>query len=227
MTNRTVHVEATISAIREPSGNGRIPYVVSLTEGGTTIPLVYWPEIQPELTAKIRVGNVIQVKAKVAAYRGRLELVISRAESVELVSAPPEASSSANSTPAPTTAPPTPTASAAPTPSPAPPPTPPSATSSTPAERTLIGKIKEDWVGRNVAILGTISGIDNGVKSRHLSVQDRTGEIEVVLDDQVLGGLEVNRLVPGRALTITGPVKLVDGKLVIVPEGASAVTMSP
>jgi DNA/RNA endonuclease YhcR with UshA esterase domain len=60
-----------------------------------------------------------------------------------------------------------------------------------------------------------------------LSLQDRTGEIQVVLGETELTGLPVDRLVPGRALTITGPVKLLDGKPAVIPELAGAVTLTP
>ena len=82
-------------------------------------------------------------------------------------------------------------------------------------------------MGRAVVISGTISGVDKGDGSRRLSVQDRSGEIQVVLGSPVLSSLQTSQLVPGRALTIAGPVKLVDGKPVVVPEAPGAVTISP
>ena len=82
-------------------------------------------------------------------------------------------------------------------------------------------------MGRTVVFSGTISGTDNGDKSRRLSIQDATGEIQVVLAERELTGLHVDQLAPGRVVTITGPVKLLDGKLVVVPEAASAVMLAP
>jgi DNA/RNA endonuclease YhcR with UshA esterase domain len=209
LTNQAITVQAVVSAIREPSGGGA-PYIVSLTEGNATVPLVYWPDMQPQLATKVKVGNVIHAKVKVKLYRGHVELQISGPDAIDLVSAAPP---SAAPTTAPAEASTSPSPSAVATPSPAP-------------EQTVIGKIKEDWVGRVVVISGTISGIDSGDKSRRLSVQDRTGEIQVILSESELTSLPIDKLVPGRVLTITGPVKLLDGKPAVIPEVAGAVTLA-
>jgi len=209
LTNQAITVQAVISAIRESTG-AHSPYIVSLTESNATVPLVYWPDMQPQLAAKVKVGNVIHAKVKVKLYRGHPELQISGPDAIDLVSA--AAPSDASTNPAP---------EAAATPSPSTPTTPPPA-----PVQTVIGKIKEDWVGRVVVISGTISGIDSRDKSRRLSLQDATGEIQVVLSENQLAGLHADRLVPGRVLTITGPVKLLDGKPVVIPQAAGAVTQA-
>jgi hypothetical protein len=92
---------------------------------------------------------------------------------------------------------------------------------------TVIGKIKADWVDRAVIISGTISGSEATDKGRQVKVQDATGEIPVVLEEKVLSGLAAAELLPGRALTVTGPVKLYDGKPAVVPEAAGAVKLKP
>lgn len=210
LTNQVISIQAAISAVRVPAG-GRAPYIVSLSESNATVPLVYWSDMQAQLATKIGVGNVIHAKVKVKLYRGHVELQISGPDAIDLVSAAPQTGSPTNS---PTDATASPSPYVAPTPPQAPAP-------------AVIGQIKEDWVGRTVVISGTISGIDSGDKSRRLSLQDRTGEIQVVLGDTELAGLPVDRLVPGRALTITGPVKLLDGKPAVIPEQAGAVTLTP
>jgi DNA/RNA endonuclease YhcR with UshA esterase domain len=209
LTNQVIAVQAVVSAIREPSG-GRAPYIVSLTESNATVPLVYWSDMQPKLAAKVKVGNLIHAKVNVKLYRGHPELQISGPDAIDLVSAAPPSAASTNSPVG---------ASASPSPATAPTPT------SAPVQ-TVIGEIKDDWVGRVVVISGTISGIDNGDKSRRLRIQDATGEIQVVLSENQLTGLPIDQLVPGRVLTITGPVKLLDGKRGIVPEAAGAVTLA-
>jgi hypothetical protein len=210
LTNQAITVQAIISAIREPSG-GRAPYIVSLTESNATVPLVYWADMQPQLAAKVKVGNIIRARVKMKLYRGHPELQISGPDAIDLVSAAPSSAASTNS---PTDA------AASPVPS--------ASTNSPPAPvQTLIGQIKEDWVDKPVVISGTVSGIDSGDNSRRLSVQDRTGEIQVVLGGNVLTGLAVDQLVPGRAVTITGPVKLLDGKPAVIPELAGAVMLVP
>jgi DNA/RNA endonuclease YhcR with UshA esterase domain len=209
LTNQAITVQAVISAIREPSG-GRAPYIVSLTESNATVPLVYWSDMQPQLAAKVKVGNVIRARVKMKIYRGHPELQISGPDAIDLVSEAPESATSTNSLPDATVSP---APSTATTPPPAPVP-------------TVIGRIKEDWVGRIVVISGTISGIDKGDKTRRLSIQDATGEIQVVLSETLLTGLHVEKLVPGRVLTITGPVQMLDGKPAIIPEAAGAVTQA-
>jgi DNA/RNA endonuclease YhcR with UshA esterase domain len=92
---------------------------------------------------------------------------------------------------------------------------------------TVIGKINADSVDHAVIITGTISGSEATDKGRLVKVQDATGEIPVVLEGKVLSGLVVADLVPGRAVTVTGPVKLREGKPAVVPEAASAVKLKP
>ncbi|MGD1017860.1 MAG: hypothetical protein ABSA12_00945 [Verrucomicrobiia bacterium] len=208
LTNHAITVQAAISAIQEPSG-ARAPYVVSLMESNATVPLVYWSDMQPKLAEKVKVGNVIRAKVKVSLYRDRLQLRISGPDAIDLVSAAPSTDDSTNS-PAEATN--------------APPPVVP-ATPSSPPVRAAIGNIKEDWVGRWVIISGTISGSDNGEKSRRLSVQDATGEIQVVLGESELINLPIHEWLLGRVVKITGPVNLVDEKLTVVPQSADAVTL--
>jgi DNA/RNA endonuclease YhcR with UshA esterase domain len=222
LTN-SVTVEAIVSSIREPSSE-RAPYVVSLTQGNATLPLVYWSNMQPELAQKIKVGNLIRAKVKVKLYQNRLELQISGPDAIKLIRAASPAPVSTNTS--------TQVAAPAPPPAaPAPPPPPvaptPPAPPPPPSVRTVIGKIKDDWVGRNVTISGTVSDIDNGGKSRRLSLQDATGEIQIVLNESQITGLGDQQLMRGRVLTIIGPVSLVDGKLTIIPDASGAVTIVP
>jgi DNA/RNA endonuclease YhcR with UshA esterase domain len=207
LVDHAITVQAVVSAIQEPAGGGA-PYVVSLTQGRATIPLVYWPDMQPQLAAKMKIGNLIRAKVTVKLYRNHLELQISGPDAIDLVnttSTPPPASTNVSTEAA---TPPPPAAVSTPPPT---------------AMQTVIGKIKDDWVGRVVVISGTISGIDTGDKSRRLSIQDATGEIQVVLSESQLASLHVDQLVPGRVLTITGPVKLLEGKRTITPETPGAV----
>lgn len=92
---------------------------------------------------------------------------------------------------------------------------------------TVIRKIKEDWVDRVVVISGTISGSAKIDKGQRLSVQDATGEIQVVLGEKALAGLVVAELQPGRVLTVIGPVKAYEGKPAIVLETPGAVALAP
>lgn len=210
MTNREVTVRAAIANVRAPRGE-RAPYIVTLTQDGATIPLVFWSDIAPPLTPKISEGNLIRAKVTVSEYRGHLQLRLRSAANLELVST---AAASSGET-AKTAAEPAPVV--------------PAATSAMPAARTkaAIGEIKKDWVDRIVTISGTISASDNIGSGQRLHVQDRTGEIQVVLWENVLGGLAATDLRPGRVITVTGSVKLYRGIAEIVPEAATDVKLGP
>ncbi len=205
--SKEVTVQATISAIREPI-NPRAPYNVMLTQDGATLPLIFWPDTLPQLGSKVKVGNVIRVTAPVNLYRETLQLRLRDPSSLTVVT---EAAGGVALT-APAAAS-TPTAS---TPSPA-----------APAE-TVIGAIKADWVDRVVTISGTIAASDSTDKTERVSIQDATGEIQVVFAEKALSGLPVAQLQPGRVITVTGrAVKLENGTRTIVPELASAVKLAP
>ena len=207
LTNHDVTVQAVISNVREPRSD-RAPYTVSLTQDGATLPLVYWPDMQPQLASKVKTGNVIRVKASVSVYRDTLQLRLRSATALDVVSAAAVAETTTNAT---TTLPPAASA----------------ASPTTPPAATVIGAIKADWADRVVIISGTISASDNIDKAQRLSVQDATGEIQVVLGEKVLSGLLPAEFQPGRTITITGPVKLENGKPTIVPEAAGAVKLAP
>ena len=65
LTNQQITVQATISNIRPPTSE-RAPYVVTLTEGGASSPLVFWSDLQTQLGSKINTGNVIRAKVTVS-----------------------------------------------------------------------------------------------------------------------------------------------------------------
>jgi DNA/RNA endonuclease YhcR with UshA esterase domain len=199
LTNHDVTVQAVISNVREPNSD-RAPYIVSLTEGGATLPLVYWPDMQPQLAPKVKVGNLIRVTARVNLYRDNLQLRLRSVTALDVVTA--AAASAETATNAPSASPTTPT-------------------------ETVIGAIKADWADRVVIISGTIAASDNVDKVQRISVQDATGEIKVVLGEKALSGLAPADFQPGRAITITGPVKLENGTRTIVPEAAGAVKLAP
>jgi DNA/RNA endonuclease YhcR with UshA esterase domain len=205
LVEHEVTVQAVISNIREPSGP-HAPYNVSLTEGGATLPLIFWPDLQAQIASKLKVGNVVRVTALVSVYRDALQLRLRSAAALNVVTEG--------------TGPATPAATA-PTSTPAP-----AGQPSAPTE-TVIGAIKADWVDRVVTISGTIATSGSVDKTQRLTVQDATGEIQVVFGEKALAGLPVAQLVPGRVVTITGPVKLENGTRTIVPELASAVKLAP
>lgn len=214
LTNQPITVQALITNIRESTGQ-RSPYIVTLTESNAAVSLVYWPEMQAQLSSKVKLGNIIRAKVKVTPYRGHPQLRISGGDAIEVVGTAPIPAASTNTVVA-SASPPAPSTNAAPT-------------TSTPLApvATAIGKIKEYWVGRVVIISGTISGSSSSDKGRRFILRDATGDIQVLLGESVLAGLPADKLQPGRVLTIKGPVKLLDRKLAVVPETSSAVTLAP
>ena len=206
LTNQQITVQATISNIRQPTSD-RAPYVVTLTQGEASTPLVFWSDMQKQLGSKITTGNVVRVRVKVSTYRDQIQLRIGNADALEVVSGTVAVATSA-----------TPQTGGSSTTSPTPSPTP---------MMTVIGKIKGDWADRVVVVSGTISASDKIDKGQRLSVQDATGEIQVVLGEKALTGLAVTELQPGRALTVTGPVKISEGNPVIIPEAPGAVKLAP
>ena len=203
LTNHQVTVQAVISEVREPRSD-RAPYTVSLTEDTATLPLVFWSDLQAQIATRIKTGNVVRVKATVSVYRDQLQLRLRTASAFEVVTA-------AETT---TSAPPTAAA-------------PPAAAPVESPTATLIGKIHADSVGHLVIISGTIATSDSVDKTQRLTIQDATGEIPVVLGEKALAGLSVAELQAGRVVTITGPVKLDNGKPAIVPETAGALKLAP
>lgn len=205
MAEHEVTVQAVISNIREPSGP-RAPYNVMLTENGATLPLIFWPDLQTQIASKLKVGNAVRVTAVVGVYRDALQLRLRSAAALNVVT---EGTGPAM---APATAPTTAQA--------------PAGLPAAPTE-TVIGAIKADWADRVVTISGTIAASDSVDKTQRLTIQDATGEIQVVFGERALSGLPVSQLLPGRVVTITGPVKLENGTQTIVPDSASAVKLAP
>lgn len=211
MTNHDVTVQATISAVREPT-SARAPYNVSLTEGAATLPLIYWSDMEPQLASKVKVGNVVHVTALVNVYRDTLQLRLRSPASLTVVS-----EAAGNATPAPAAAGATASAPA---------PAPPTASAAGPTA-TVIGAIKADWADRIVIVSGTIATSESVDKTQRLSVQDSTGEIQAVLGEKILAGVPATELQPGRVVTITGPVKFDNGTRQIIPDTAGAVKFGP
>jgi exonuclease VII large subunit len=211
LEHQDITVQAVVSRVAE--GQNRRPYFVTLAEGDATIPLVYWSDMQPQLGPKVKVGNLIRAKVTVSVYRDQLELHVSDPDALEVVSGTTgttvNASSAATVTPTATV---TSTAAAIP---------------GAPPTETVIGKIKADWADRAVIISGTVSDFRATGKVWQLKVQDRTGEIAVVLGEKVLAGLAVTELKPGWVVAVTGPVKVYEGKPAVVPEVAGAVKVTP
>lgn len=86
MAKQDVTVQATISEVREPRSE-RAPYTVMLSQENTSIPLVYWSDMHPQLKDKIKVGNQVRIQGQVSEYRGTLQIKIHNASDVTIVSA--------------------------------------------------------------------------------------------------------------------------------------------
>jgi hypothetical protein len=215
LIKQEINVRAAITAIREPS-SGAAPYIVTLAEGGTALPMVYWSDLQPGVASKVKIGNVIQAKVTVSVYRDQLELRLRNAVDLELASEAAATTNTAGATATSAVASPVPVA-ASPTLAAASPPSP---------TTTVIGKIKADWAGRVVIISGTISGSQDTPQGRQFTVDDATGEIPMLLGQKVLDGVSASQLQPGQALTVTGAIALSDGKPIVVPADPSALKLA-
>jgi len=206
MTNREITVQAVIANVRTPRSE-RAPYIVTLTQDGAAIPLVFWSDIAPPLTPKIKDGNLVRANVTIGEYRNHVQLRLRSSANLEVVGTAAVASSE----PAKTLTEPATTTLAGPT---------------APAvahTKAAIGEIKRDWIDRVVTISGTISASEDIGSGRRLRIQDGTGEIQVVLWENLLGGVAATELQPGRVITLTGPVKLYRGTTEIVPQAVADV----
>lgn len=88
MNGQEVHIQATISDVREPRSE-RAPFIVTLSEGDTKVPMVFWSDLQKQIAQHIRVGNVIRATAVVNDYRGTLQLKLRDAKDIESSGAAP------------------------------------------------------------------------------------------------------------------------------------------
>jgi DNA/RNA endonuclease YhcR with UshA esterase domain len=88
LLGKEVTVKATISEIREPQSE-RAPYLVTLTQEKTQIPMVFWKALSDQVKDKVRVGNVVEVHVTVTEYRGTLEVKLGKAEDIKVVTPAP------------------------------------------------------------------------------------------------------------------------------------------
>ncbi len=95
LTNQLITVQALITNIREPTGP-RSPYIVTLTESNATVPLVYWSDMQPQLSSKVKLGNIINAEVKVSTYRHNIQLRISSNDAIRVVGTAPIPAASTN-----------------------------------------------------------------------------------------------------------------------------------
>ncbi|MGO9244108.1 MAG: hypothetical protein ACLP0A_18330 [Verrucomicrobiia bacterium] len=215
LLNQEITVQAVVGGISRPHEGG--PYYVALTQGGATIPLIYWSSMQAQIGPKLKAGNLVRAKVKVSVYQDQLQLRIGSADALEVISS---AAGGATTNVGPAATAPAATTPAATAPAATTPPQP------APTE-TVIGKIKADWVDRAVLISGTVSGSETKGTGWQLKVQDATGEIPVVLGEKTMAGLAVAQVQPGWVVTVTGPVKVYEGKPAVVPEVTGAVKITP
>ncbi len=201
MMNQELYVQASITDVKEPRSE-RAPYIVTLSEGGTQIPMVYWSDVQSSVASQIRVGNVIRAKLTVSEHRGTLQLKLRDARDLKLVGGGSDKAESDTGE----------TGSAE--------------ESESGGGTVKIRSITEAWSNRNVAISGRIVASDAIGQGQRLLVRDDTGEIRVILWDNVLSQIPATEFQSGRSISVTGRVKVYRGQPEIVPDSAEAVTVS-
>jgi DNA/RNA endonuclease YhcR with UshA esterase domain len=202
MAGQEVYIQATITDVREPRTE-RAPFVVILSEGDSKIPMVFWSDVQKLAAQKIRVGAVISAKVVVNEYRGALQLKLRDAKDLEPVGS---GAASDQNAPAP--------AEHTANPEPA-------------DGKASIGSITDGWADRTVTISGSIAGSDSIGKGQRLRLRDDTGEIQVILWDNVLSRIPAEEFRSGRSVSVTGRVKLYRGQLEVVPDSADGVKLLP
>ena len=194
LLNREITVQAVVGGVDRPREAG--PYYVALTQAGATIPLIFWPGMQAQLGPKVKAGNLVRAKVRVSVYQDQLQLRIGgpgRAGSRQQRRGPHNESrfqrDRSRSHRSAATTPPHP----APT-------------------ETVIGKIKADWVDRAVLISGTVSGSETKGTGWQLKVQDATGKIRSCSGKRPWPGWPSPGTARGWVVTVTGPVKVYEGK---------------
>jgi DNA/RNA endonuclease YhcR with UshA esterase domain len=224
MMGQEVVVQGKISEVREPQTE-RAPFIVTLAEGDAQLPLVYWKDLQEQVGTKMRVGNLIRVKATVGEHRGTLQIRLQNPANVEVVTSAPEESKKPEPPAAAATSKAPAVVSAPPVAAPAAPAAAPSAPSAPSSGKASASQINESWVNRTVTISGQIVKSDNIGKGQRLTVRDQSGEIVVILWDSVFKGTS-SQFTVGHSVTVTGPVKLYRGRVEIVPESADAAKLN-
>lgn len=201
LMGQEIYIQATINNVREPRSE-RAPFIVTLTEGDAAIPMVFWSDLHARIAQHIRVGNVIRAKVTVGQHRGTLQVRLRDSRDLEVVSAGARPDSKA----------PSPEAAA------------PSAAA---GEVVEIGRLTEEWVNQTVTISGKIASVEALGKGKRLRVEDSTGDVHVVLWENIVSGLAADGLQPGRSITLTGLVKVYRGQIEVLPSASDAVKLQP
>lgn len=99
------------------------------------------------------------------------------------------------------------------------------------AEATVanIGEITPEYVGRYVAIVGSITSAQTSNGHIFLKVRDSTGEISIVIFSDladVLGksNVDIKDFKKGRSIKVSGTVEEYKGELEIIPRKPSDIT---
>lgn len=202
LVGQELTIQAAITDVREPSSE-KAPFVVTLTQGEARVPMVFWKDLQERIADKIRVGNVVRAKVQVNQHRDTLQVKLLNAGDIEVVGTASEGGAVAATDPQTEASPRTEGSGGT----------------------MNIAAITEASADSTVTITGKISTSDNIGKGQQLRVRDDSGEIQVILWDNVLSQVPVDNLQAGRTMTVTGRVKLYRGKLEIVPDSAQGVTV--
>lgn len=199
LKDKSITTEGTISDVREPRSE-RAPFVITLVDGSASIQMVLWPELYEQVKQHLRVGNTVQVTATVSDFRGTLQLRLRTTQDIQTIAGAPSLTESKGVGKL---------AGAKTTP--------------TPAIKTDIGSITNDWTNRTVTITGTITATDSVGKGQRLRIRDASGEISVILWESVLSKLASADLLAGQAIIVTGPVNLYRGHLEVIASSPEAV----
>lgn len=84
LVGRSVVLEGTVAAIREPPSGSKRPYVVTLTNGVEGVDLKVWPDQFAQIVdAASLTGTPVRVKAAVKLWKDRVDLQLRRGEDLQ------------------------------------------------------------------------------------------------------------------------------------------------
>jgi DNA/RNA endonuclease YhcR with UshA esterase domain len=202
MLHRKVMVDGIVEGVREPYAGLKIIRIKDASgEIDVTIPTELIVGEPPEVGK----GDRIRVVGVVSLYKNKPQIALASADGLEVLSK--EITTTLTPKPEPTE-----------TPTPKPEPT---ATPTPEAEKIEIGKISADDIGETFAIEAEITNVEVFSKGVKLFVSDGTGEIIVLLWQNIYEEVpEKEKLWVGARIKVKGEVAEYKGVLEIIPKDA-------
>jgi RecJ-like exonuclease len=164
------------------SWNERAPNIMTISEGTSSLPIVYWQDIAEQLKPEQqpKIGEFVEVKGTVNEYRNQLQLRLFDPKNLRVV--PPEE-----------------LAQIASVPTPAP----------TPRQITPISQITKSSIGKKVSIQGNITATRAVSGGTLLTITDSSGNIVVPFWNSIATGVkDRDQITKGAHIVLQGTVAL-------------------